>query len=128
MVKALREAKVRTSWLRPDDDYERVVRAFVRRILSPSNRRFHADLGRLLDIVGPAGAVNALAMTVLNRTVPGVPDVYQGTELWSHSLVDPDNRRRSTSSGGLGWSTRWTGRPTAKRRRLGSLPPGPTGD
>ena len=93
MVKALREAKVRTSWLRPDDDYERVVRAFIRRILSPSNRRFHADLGRLLDMVGPAGAVNALAMTVLKCTVPGVPDVYQGTELWSHSLVDPDNRR-----------------------------------
>ena len=93
MVKALREAKVRTSWLRPDEDYERAVRFFVRRILAPSNRRFHADLGRLLQAVGPAGAVNALAMTVLKCTVPGVPDVYQGTELWSHSLVDPDNRR-----------------------------------
>jgi (1->4)-alpha-D-glucan 1-alpha-D-glucosylmutase len=93
MIKALREAKVRTSWLQPDEDYERTVRSFVRRILAPSNRRFHADLGRLLQTVGPAGAVNALVMTVLKCTVPGVPDVYQGTELWSHALVDPDNRR-----------------------------------
>jgi (1->4)-alpha-D-glucan 1-alpha-D-glucosylmutase len=93
MIKALREAKVRTSWLQPDEDYERIVRSFVRTVLAPSNHRFHADLGRLLQTVGPAGAVNALAMTVLKCTAPGVPDVYQGTELWSHALVDPDNRR-----------------------------------
>ena len=93
MVKAMREAKVRTSWLDPDEDYERLVRSFVRTILAPSNRRFHADLAALLDQVGPAAAVNSLALTVLKSTVPGVPDVYQGTELWSHSLVDPDNRR-----------------------------------
>jgi (1->4)-alpha-D-glucan 1-alpha-D-glucosylmutase len=93
MVKAMREAKVRTSWLHPDEGYERRVRSFVRTILGPSNRRFHADLTDLLDQVGPAAAVNALALTVLKCTVPGVPDLYQGTELWSHSLVDPDNRR-----------------------------------
>ncbi len=93
MVKALREEKFRTSWLRPDEDYERVVRSFVGTVLAPSNRRFRADLGRLLEAVGPAGAANALAMTVLKCTVPGVPDLYQGTEVWSHSLVDPDNRR-----------------------------------
>ncbi|HEX4220160.1 MAG TPA: malto-oligosyltrehalose synthase [Acidimicrobiales bacterium] len=93
MVKALREAKVRTSWLNPDPDYERTVRSFVRTILAPSNRRFHADLDRVLGRVVPAGSVNALAWTVLKSTAPGVPDLYQGTELWSHSLVDPDNRR-----------------------------------
>jgi (1->4)-alpha-D-glucan 1-alpha-D-glucosylmutase len=93
MVKAMREAKVRTSWLDPDEGYERRVRSFVRTTLGPSNRRFHADLADLLDQVGPAAAVNALALTVLKCTVPGVPDLYQGTELWSHSLVDPDNRR-----------------------------------
>jgi (1->4)-alpha-D-glucan 1-alpha-D-glucosylmutase len=93
MVKALREAKVRTSWLDPDEDYERLVRSFIRTILAPSNRRFHTDVAALLDQVGPAAAVNSLALTVLKGTVPGVPDVYQGTELWSHSLVDPDNRR-----------------------------------
>ncbi len=93
MVKAMREAKVRTSWLDPDEDYERLVRSFVRAILAPSNRRFRADVAALLDEVGPAAAVNALALTVLKSTVPGVPDVYQGTEVWSHSLVDPDNRR-----------------------------------
>jgi len=93
MVKAMREAKVRTSWLDPDEDYERLVRSFVRTILAPSNRRFHADLAALLDEVGPAAAANSLALTVLKSTVPGLPDVYQGTELWSHSLVDPDNRR-----------------------------------
>jgi (1->4)-alpha-D-glucan 1-alpha-D-glucosylmutase len=93
MVKAMREAKVRTSWLDPDEDYERQVRSFVRTILAPSNRRFRADVAALLDEVGPAAAVNSLALTVLKSTVPGVPDVYQGTELWSHSLVDPDNRR-----------------------------------
>lgn len=93
MVKAMREAKVRTSWLDPDEGYERRVRSFVRTILAPSNRRFHADLATLLDQVGPAAAVNSLALTVLKSTAPGVPDLYQGTELWSHSLVDPDNRR-----------------------------------
>ncbi|HEX4244850.1 MAG TPA: malto-oligosyltrehalose synthase, partial [Acidimicrobiales bacterium] len=93
MVKAVREAKVRTSWLDPDEDYERLVRSFVRTILAPSNRRFHTDVAALLDQVGPAAAVNSLALTVLKCTVPGVPDIYQGTELWSHSLVDPDNRR-----------------------------------
>jgi (1->4)-alpha-D-glucan 1-alpha-D-glucosylmutase len=93
MVKALREAKVKTSWLRPDTGYERSVRSFVRTILAPSNERFRADLDRLLGQIGPAGSVNALASTVLKSTAPGVPDLYQGTELWSHSLVDPDNRR-----------------------------------
>ena len=93
MVKALREAKVGTSWLHPDVEYERSVRSFVRTILAPSNPRFLADLGRLLQEVGPAASVNSLVLTVLKCTVPGVPDVYQGTELWSHSLVDPDNRR-----------------------------------
>jgi (1->4)-alpha-D-glucan 1-alpha-D-glucosylmutase len=93
MVKATREAKARTSWLDPDTDYEQRLRSFVRTVLAPSNRRFHADLAALLDQVGPAAAVNSLSLTVLKSTVPGVPDIYQGTELWSHSLVDPDNRR-----------------------------------
>ena len=106
MVKALREEKVRTSWLRPDEDYERVVRSFVGTVLAPSNRRFRADLGRLLEAVGPAGAANALAMTVLKCTVPGVPDLYQGTELWSHSLVDPDNRRPVDFDRRARWLTR----------------------
>ncbi len=91
VVKAAREGKQRTSWVDPDPRYERALTGFVRHLLA--DERSRADVDRLVAAVGPAGATNALAMTVLRCTVPGVPDTYQGTELWDPSLVDPDNRR-----------------------------------
>ncbi|MBR8302809.1 malto-oligosyltrehalose synthase [Burkholderia dolosa] len=93
-TKALREAKRQTDWLAPDDDYERACDAFLRAILTPRGagdfvHRLHAFVAR----IAPAGAVNSLAQTALRIASPGVPDLYQGTERWDHSLVDPDNRR-----------------------------------
>ncbi|MDP9342723.1 MAG: malto-oligosyltrehalose synthase [Actinomycetota bacterium] len=92
-VKAAREAKVHTTWLAPDEAHERALRAFVRSVLATSNEPFRGDLEAFLERVALAGAVSSLAQVVLKATVPGVPDLYQGTELWSLALVDPDNRR-----------------------------------
>ena len=93
-LKALREAKLRTNWLAPDERYEEGCRAFLFDILAPQRRDgfLHALQGFVARIA-PAGALNALAQTTLRLTSPGVPDLYQGTELWDFSLVDPDNRR-----------------------------------
>jgi (1->4)-alpha-D-glucan 1-alpha-D-glucosylmutase len=94
MVKAIREAKVNTSWLNPNTNYDEAVRAFVAAILedTPGNR-FLADFRSLHATVAHLGAFNALSQTLLKLTSPGVPDVYQGCEIWDFSLVDPDNRR-----------------------------------
>ncbi|MCB1883041.1 MAG: malto-oligosyltrehalose synthase [Geminicoccaceae bacterium] len=94
LEKACREAKLRTGWLAPNPAYEEAVAAFARAVLDPAGSA--AFLGRLrafLDRLAPVGALNGLAQTVLKLTVPGVPDVYQGTEFWDQSTVDPDNRR-----------------------------------
>jgi (1->4)-alpha-D-glucan 1-alpha-D-glucosylmutase len=94
MIKASREAKLRTSWTAPDADYEAGVERFVRRILDPGEGRvFLADLLAFEPQIALVGAVNGLAQILLKLTVPGVPDIYQGCELWDLSLVDPDNRR-----------------------------------
>ncbi|HEX9374657.1 MAG TPA: malto-oligosyltrehalose synthase [Actinomycetota bacterium] len=92
-VKAAREAKVWTSWLAPDLAYERAVRGWLRAALGPRNERFRRDLESFAERVSLPGAVNSLAGVVLRATAPGVPDVYQGAELWNLALVDPDNRR-----------------------------------
>ncbi len=91
-VKAAREAKVHTTWLDPDPAHERALRGFVRDVMAPSNEPFRRDLMRFVERVALPGAVNSLAQVVLKATAPGVPDLYQGTELWSPHLVDPDNR------------------------------------
>ncbi|MDP9412983.1 MAG: malto-oligosyltrehalose synthase [Pseudomonadota bacterium] len=90
--KALREAKLRSSWTAPDEIYEAACEAFVRRLLAPGTE-FLRELAAFVDEIGPAGAANGLVQAVLRCTVPGVPDTYQGTEYWDFSLVDPDNRR-----------------------------------
>ncbi|WP_322045777.1 malto-oligosyltrehalose synthase [Paraburkholderia sp. J67] len=93
-LKALREAKLRTNWLLPDEAYESECQAFLFDILAPQQRDgFLPALAAFVARVAPAGAVNTLLQTVLRLTSPGVPDLYQGTELWDFSLVDPDNRR-----------------------------------
>jgi (1->4)-alpha-D-glucan 1-alpha-D-glucosylmutase len=97
VTKALNEAKVNLSWTNPNPAYLDAVHGFLRAILMPSGRgalpRFAETLNDLLPALRIFGAVNSLAQVVLKIASPGVPDFYQGTELWDLSLVDPDNRR-----------------------------------
>jgi (1->4)-alpha-D-glucan 1-alpha-D-glucosylmutase len=94
MQKAVREAKVHTSWLAPNDAYEEGVLAFIDAILEQSEANaFFKDFTAFEKRIAAAGAVNSLAQALLKIASPGVPDFYQGTELWDFSLVDPDNRR-----------------------------------
>ncbi|HUS82453.1 MAG TPA: malto-oligosyltrehalose synthase, partial [Dehalococcoidia bacterium] len=92
-VKALREAKLQTSWTDPAEEHEVAVESFVRSVLAPDGHGFLGDLRAFTRSIAASGAVNALAMTLLRVVVPGIPDTYQGTELWTlPRLVDPDNR------------------------------------
>jgi (1->4)-alpha-D-glucan 1-alpha-D-glucosylmutase len=94
VIKAVREAKVHTAWLRPDSDYEDGFVSFVEQILQPSeDNQFLAKLRSFQEWVAYYGMFNSLSQTLLKMTAPGVPDFYQGSELWDLSLVDPDNRR-----------------------------------
>ncbi len=94
MLKATHEAKAKTSWVSPNEAYERATRDFVAALLEPSRRNlFLADFEPFARRVADLGIWNSLSQTVLKLTCPGVPDLYQGTELWDFSLVDPDNRR-----------------------------------
>jgi (1->4)-alpha-D-glucan 1-alpha-D-glucosylmutase len=94
MTKALREAKVHTSWINVNSPYEEGVAQFIDLLLQPSNPdSFVAELRRFVGAILIPGICNSLAQAVLKFTAPGVPDIYQGTELWDLSLVDPDNRR-----------------------------------
>ena len=91
MEKATKEAKEHTSWIDPDPEYDAAVRSFVESVLA--DPEFTADLAAFAGPLVEPGRVTALAQTLLTLTAPGCPDVYQGTELWDLSLVDPDNRR-----------------------------------
>jgi (1->4)-alpha-D-glucan 1-alpha-D-glucosylmutase len=91
MLKACREAKVNTSWHEPNSDYEEAILGFTQRIIE--SREFVVALERFIAPLIQPGRINSLAQTLIKLTAPGVPDFYQGTELWDHSLVDPDNRR-----------------------------------
>jgi (1->4)-alpha-D-glucan 1-alpha-D-glucosylmutase len=94
MNKGLREGKAHTSWVNPDQGYEEAMRQFVESILDRT--RPNAFLDEFLPFqqrVAQWGMWNALSQVVLKTTAPGIPDFYQGSELWDFSLVDPDNRR-----------------------------------
>ena len=94
MQKAAREAQLHTTWENPDAEYEAALDRFVRRSLDPDiSTAFIEDFSTSHVEVARTGAITSLAMQVLKLTSPGVPDLYQGTELWDFSLVDPDNRR-----------------------------------
>lgn len=95
MTKAVHEAKVNLSWVNQCSEYVEALRNFIAAILGEKARAnsFVELLETFIDPVGYFGAMNALAQTALKLTVPGNPDIYQGTELWDLSLVDPDNRR-----------------------------------
>jgi len=91
MLKACREAKLRTSWQEPNVGYEENIKGFVDRVLQ--NEEFLKSLVEFVEPLVLPGRINSLAQTLIKLVVPGVPDLYQGTELWDLSLVDPDNRR-----------------------------------
>jgi len=94
LLKALHEAKVHTSWINPNLEYDNAIVEFVRLILDEStNRTFLDDFQTFQAMISHFGLFNSLSQTVLKLAAPGVPDTYQGTELWDFSLVDPDNRR-----------------------------------
>ena len=93
MLKTMREAKVFTSWLNPSEPHEQAMTRFVEMVLSPANAAFRRDFGELASRVARYGVYNSLAQLAIKIGAPGVPDFYQGTELWDFSLVDPDNRR-----------------------------------
>jgi (1->4)-alpha-D-glucan 1-alpha-D-glucosylmutase len=114
-IKAAREGKNETSWTDPDETYENGLRAFVTKVLNPQGSaeflRLFQDFARRIALIG---ALNSLSQLVLKCTMPGVPDFYQGTELWDLSLVDPDNRRpvgfalraAALAEGRAGWDWR----------------------
>src|SRR5581483_3974578 len=89
--KACREAKQRTSWLTPNEEFEAATREFIEALYR--DERFSRDFQSFVTPLVPAGRTNSLAQVLLKLTAPGVPDTYQGTELWDLSLVDTDNRR-----------------------------------
>jgi (1->4)-alpha-D-glucan 1-alpha-D-glucosylmutase len=91
MLKACREAKINTSWHEPNHAYEESIRGFVDGVFQTPE--FIASLERFVDPLILPGRINSLAQTLIKLVAPGVPDFYQGTELWDLSLVDPDNRR-----------------------------------
>jgi (1->4)-alpha-D-glucan 1-alpha-D-glucosylmutase len=94
MLKAVREAKVNSSWTRPNAAHEEALVRFVDLLLeeTPDNH-FLTDLREFQRLTSHCGMLNSLSQTLLKMTVPGIPDFYQGSELWDLSLVDPDNRR-----------------------------------
>lgn len=94
MTKAAREAKIHTSWQEPDGGYEDALSQFVGAIVEePASESFLKTFVPFQQKVGYFGMLNSLSQTLLKMTSPGVPDFYQGTELWDFRLVDPDNRR-----------------------------------
>ncbi len=94
MQKAVKEAKVYTAWTNPNSEYEEALGAFTESVLDPErNGAFFDDFLPFQRRIARLGLYNGLSQTLLRLTVPGVPDIYQGCELWSFALVDPDNRR-----------------------------------
>ncbi|MBU0672881.1 MAG: malto-oligosyltrehalose synthase, partial [Candidatus Margulisbacteria bacterium] len=93
VVKAVREAKVHTAWLKPDTEYEEACLKFVDEIMKQEDNRFWPDFLAWQKKIVFYGMFNSLSQLLLKIALPGVPDFYQGTELWDLSLVDPDNRR-----------------------------------
>ena len=94
LLKAMREAKRHTSWIDTNDTYEDGVITFATALVAgPEGESFRRELEEMLETVAPAGRRNSLSQTVLQLTVPGVPDIYRGSEFYEHVLVDPDNRR-----------------------------------
>lgn len=94
MIKAIREAKIHTSWINPNEEYEAAMKHFVQTLLhDPAHNAFIADFLTFQRRAAHLGLFNSLSQTALKLTMPGIPDIYQGNELLRFNLVDPDNRR-----------------------------------
>ena len=92
--KAVREAKLRSTWTDPNSDYEGACQHYLRALLLGDEcKTLRDDIAAAAAELAPAGALNSLTQTFLRMTTPGVPDLYQGADYWDFSLVDPDNRR-----------------------------------
>ncbi|MFO8148395.1 MAG: hypothetical protein R6U03_13490 [Gillisia sp.] len=91
MQKVLREAKVHSNWAQPDEVYEKSVFKFVKDILA--HKKFRNSLDPFIGKISGLGVIKSLGQILIKITAPGIPDIYQGTELWDLSFVDPDNRR-----------------------------------
>ena len=94
MLKAMREAKENTSWVNRNAHYEDAVSKFIRSILlRDGENSFLSDFEAFQQRISQLGFWNGLSQTLLKLSSPGIPDIYQGNEIWDFSLVDPDNRR-----------------------------------
>jgi (1->4)-alpha-D-glucan 1-alpha-D-glucosylmutase len=94
MAKALKEAKINTSWIQPNEPWDSAMNEFVARVLDPSPKnKFPPAFLPVAEEIARLGAINSLSQVAVKLTAPGVPDIYQGNEIWDFSLVDPDNRR-----------------------------------
>jgi len=94
MLKAIRESKTHTSWINPNREYEEAMQEFVQTLLNaPEHNAFLADFIPFQQRLLRHGLLNSLSQTLLALSIPGIPDIYQGNELWAFNLVDPDNRR-----------------------------------
>ncbi|MGF1478738.1 MAG: malto-oligosyltrehalose synthase [Cyanophyceae cyanobacterium] len=93
IIKAVREAKVHTAWLRPDSEYEDGFLQFIDAVLNSESHQFLSEFLPFQNKIASYGVFNSLSQVLLKYASPGVPDLYQGTELWDLSMVDPDNRR-----------------------------------
>lgn len=94
MTKAIKEAKVNSSWIQPYENWDTAVREFIAAILGTGKRNTFPELFRpLAEQLAQLGAINSLSQVLIKLTAPGMPDIYQGNEMWNLSLVDPDNRR-----------------------------------
>ncbi|MBW4580727.1 MAG: malto-oligosyltrehalose synthase [Tildeniella nuda ZEHNDER 1965/U140] len=93
VIKAVREAKVHTAWLRPDSDYERGFSTFVETLLATPENDFLSQFRPFQATIAEYGIFNSLSQVLIKNAAPGVPDLYQGDEFWNLSFVDPDNRR-----------------------------------
>lgn len=93
VIKAVREAKVHTAWLRPDSDYENGFSTFAETLLAPEMNEFLTQFKPFQAKIAEYGIFNSLSQVLLKNVAPGVPDLYQGDEFWNFSFVDPDNRR-----------------------------------
>ncbi|WP_249673202.1 malto-oligosyltrehalose synthase [Pseudomonas abieticivorans] len=92
--KALREAKLASSWSAPNEPYEQACKAFLEQLLlAPQAQQLRTSIAAAAHKIAVPGALNSLQQTLLRMTAPGLPDLYQGAEFWDFSLVDPDNRR-----------------------------------
>lgn len=93
MEKAIKEAKIHSSWVNPSKFYDQQIQQFIEKILDQNSNPFLNDFKAFIPKISMAGIFNSLSQTLLHLSLPGVPDIYQGSEIWNFTLVDPDNRR-----------------------------------